>query len=337
MVALPWIVTLGPVQRQLAVQANRLMAPGSVRFDRLRVSWSRPTEIDGLVLRDAQGDDIVAAPKAHFAWNLWEILVTRPATGTLTLDRADVSIERFADGRIDLLETLRPIISDRPKRTVLIRVVEGTLRFRVEGLSEPILADSANIELDLNAFPGPVAWRMKLARTVGRTDPGHVQVEGSMSRQKAENGLPVELTLAIKGDRWPWAYARPGIDARGIFGGTIDARHELGKWSLAGDVQLHDLVASGSALAGDTPRLDAVTAVWKADKTDEGWVVDTTGPDQPAGRDQGGRVDAARGRTSERMSRGSLISPPWRGRFPGPCGCARISASSTARFSFRPT
>src|SRR4051794_38427529 len=273
-VALPWIIALEPVQRELTVQANRLMAPGSVRFDRLRVSWSRPTEIEGLVLRDAQGDDIVAAPKAHFAWNLWEILVTRPAMGTLTLDRADVSIERFADGRIDLLETLRPIISDRPRRTVLIRVVEGTLRFRVEGLSEPILADSANIELDLNAFPGPVAWRMNLARTVGQAKPGQVQVEGSMSRQKAENGLPLELALGIKGDRWPWAYARPGIDARGLFAGTIDARQEAGKWSLAGDVQLHDVVASGSALAGDAPRLETVAAVWKADKADEGWVVD---------------------------------------------------------------
>ncbi len=185
-----------------------------------------------------------------------------------------MSIERFADGRIDLLETLRPVISDRPKRTVLIRVVEGTLRFRVNGLGEPILADSANIELDLNAFPGPVAWRMKLARAGGRTVPGHVQVEGSMSRQKAENGLPVELVLAIKGDRWPWAYARPGMDARGIFGGTIDARRDLGKWTLVGDVQLHDLVASGSALAGDSPRLETVSAVWKADKTDEDWVVD---------------------------------------------------------------
>lgn len=265
------------------VQADRLMAPGSVRFDRLRVSWSRPTEIEGLVLRDAQGDDIVAAPKAHFAWNLWEILVSRPATGVLTLDRANVSIERFADGRIDLLETLRPIISDRPKRTLLIRVVDGTLQFRVEGLSEPIVADAANIELDLNAYPGPVAWRMKLARTIGRDQPGHVQVDGSMSRQKAENGLPLELALAIKGDRWPWAYARPGIDARGIFDGTIDARQAAGKWSLAGDVQLHDVVGSGSALAGDTPRLETVVAVWKADKTDEGWVVERLDVTSPLG------------------------------------------------------
>jgi translocation and assembly module TamB len=281
--ALPWIVSLGPVQRQLTVQANRLMAPGSVRFDRLRVSWSRPTEIEGLVLRDAQGDDIVAGPKVQFGWNLWEILVTRPATGMLILDRADVSIERFADGRIDLLETLRPIISDRPKRTVLIRVVEGALRFRIEGLNEPIVADSANIELDLNAYPGPVAWRMKLARTIGRDQPGHVQVDGSMSRQKAENGLPVELALAIKGHKWPWAYARPGIDARGIFDGKIDARQAVGKWSLAGDVQLHDLVATGSALAGDTPRLESVVAVWKADKTDEGWLVERLDVTSPLG------------------------------------------------------
>ena len=84
--ALPRIVDFPWVQRQLLVQANRLLAPGGVRFDHLRVSWSRPTEIEGLVLRDPQGDDIVTAPRAHFSMNLWEILVTRPAAATLTLD-----------------------------------------------------------------------------------------------------------------------------------------------------------------------------------------------------------------------------------------------------------
>ena len=42
--------------------------------------------------------------------NLWELLVTRPAAATLTLDSAAVDIERSGDGKVDLLETLKPIL-----------------------------------------------------------------------------------------------------------------------------------------------------------------------------------------------------------------------------------
>ena len=167
--ALPRIVDFPWVQRQLLVQANRLLAPGGVRFDHLRVSWSRPTEIEGLVLLDPQGDDVVTAPRAHFSMNLWELLVTRPAAATLTLDEAAVDIERSGDGKVDLLETLKPILSDRPKRTLRIRIADGKLRFHQEGLDPPIVADRAEINLDLNAYPQPIAWNMKLASASGRT------------------------------------------------------------------------------------------------------------------------------------------------------------------------
>src|SRR5262249_9557492 len=76
--ALPWIVELSWMQRGLMAVGCKILAPSSVRFDHLRVSWTRPTEIDGLVLRDARGDDIVAAPQAYVSWNLREILLSRP-------------------------------------------------------------------------------------------------------------------------------------------------------------------------------------------------------------------------------------------------------------------
>src|SRR3954453_23080323 len=88
--ALPWIISLPWAQRQLSIQANRLLAPGGVGFDRLRVSWSPPTEIDGLALRDPQGDRIVTAPRAHFSLSLWDIVLARFGTATLTLEKASV-------------------------------------------------------------------------------------------------------------------------------------------------------------------------------------------------------------------------------------------------------
>jgi len=283
LLALPWIIEVPAMQRLLASLATRVMAPGAVRFAHLRVFWNRPTEIDGLVLRDAQGDDIVVSPQVHFSWSLREILLTRPASATLTLDQAAVDIERSAGGSVDLLETLKPILKDEPDLTLLVRVVDGRLRFRNEGLEEPFLADKADIELDLNAYPQPIAWRMKLERAGENTEPGRVQIQGSMSRGKETDGLPEDLEVSIIGNHWPWAYSSARIKARGAFSGTIDARHKSGELALGGDAQVLGLHATGSALSGDELRLDTITAVWKAGRKDGSWTAERLDVTAPVG------------------------------------------------------
>ena len=299
---LPWIVEVSWVQRRLVAVASRVLAPSSVRFDHLRVSWTRPTEIDGLVLRDAQGDDIVVSPRAHLSWNLREILLNRPDPLTLTLDQASVDIERSAAGTVDLLETLKPILKDEPDRTLLVRVVDGKLRFRSEGLDEPFLADKANIDLDLNAFPQPIAWRMALERSGESGPPGSVQIKGSMSRKKGDDGSPENLELSIKGDRWPWGYSSQKVTARGAFGGTIDVQEKSGELSLTSDATLLDLHATGAALSGDELHLDTVGLACKLDRRDGTWTADrldvtsaigsikASGSYPPAG-DRGGHLE----------------------------------------------
>ena len=299
---LPWIVEFGWVQRRLMAVGSRILAPGTVRFDHLRVSWTRPTEIDGLILIDAQGDDIVVSPRAHLSWNLREILVNRTDPVTLTLERANVDIERSSKGKVDLLETLKPILQDEPDRTLQIRVVDGKLRFRNEGLDEPFLADKANIDLDLNAFPRPIAWRMALERSAEGGPPGSVQITGSMSRKKQEGGMPEDLELSIKGDRWPWVYTGPKVTAHGFFAGSIEAREKSGELFVASDAKLLDLHAGGKALAGDEVDLEAVGLNGKLERRDGAWTADrldvtsaigtirASGSYPPAG-DRGGHLE----------------------------------------------
>lgn len=281
--ALPWVVELPAMQRLLANLATRVMAPGVVKFDHLRVFWNRSTEIDGLSLRDAQGDEIVVSPHARFSWSLRQILLSRPSPATLILDHAAVDIERLANGNVDLLETLKPILKDEPDMTLLVRVVDGKLRFRNEGLEEPFLADKANIELDLNAFPQPIAWRMNLERAGASPDPGRVQLEGHMSRDKEANGLPGDLGLSIAGNLWPWAFSNPRINARGVFDGNIDVRNKDGELSLGGDARILGLNAKGPALSGDELHLDTITAVWKAGRKDGNWSADRLELTAPVG------------------------------------------------------
>src|SRR5438477_132094 len=64
--ALPWGLATPPAQRWLMAQANRALAPGGggISWSSLRFSWFGPTRLEGVVLRDAQGDQVVVAPTA---------------------------------------------------------------------------------------------------------------------------------------------------------------------------------------------------------------------------------------------------------------------------------
>jgi translocation and assembly module TamB len=301
--ALPWIVSLPVTQRFLSSQANRILAPGSVRFDKLSISWNRSTEIDGLVLRDAQGDDLVVSPKAHFSWSLREMIFTQPVEMTLTLDRATVDIQREASGQIDLLETLKPVMQDQPKHSLLIRIPDGKLRFRAEGLNEPFHADPADISLDLNAAPRPIAWRMKLYRAVPGGEPGRVEITGSMSHEKRARGVPENLALTILADRWPWVFSTEGLKASGGLTGKIEVEDRLDQLALRGDTRVMDLMTSGDRLSGDQLKLNLVSLAWDIDRKDDIWTarrldvttpmgtVNASGNYPPAG-DRGAHVDS---------------------------------------------
>jgi translocation and assembly module TamB len=258
---LPWLLTCRPVEQWLTARASRVLAPGAVHFEHLQASWTQPTEISHLTLRDAQGRDIVVAPRAQLSWSLGHILLGAYGSATLKLAGASVDIERSASGSVNLLETLRPILGDDPKRTILVRVANGKLCVRQEGLAEPFLADPANIELDLNAYPQPIAWRMSLEHSAQESHAGNLQIEGTLGRHREGNSTPPDLGLSIRGERWPWRYCSTEIDVQGTFAGTVDVHQTDGDLTLLGDTKLLDLQATGRALAGDHARLDRISVV----------------------------------------------------------------------------
>lgn len=272
--ALPWTVELPFAQRGLAAAATRVLAPSAVLFDHITVSWSRPIVLRNVILRDAQGDDIVASPDAHLSWNLWDALWSRPDPLTLTLDHARVDIERLTDGTIDLLDTLKPVLKDEPDRTILVRIADGTLRFRAAGLKEPFTADKADIDLDLNAYPQPNAWRLKLERARENAPPGKVEIVGSLGRKKGEGGQAEDLDLKIVGERWPWVFTTDEVQARGLFEGSLAADQKGGNLAVEGDARLLELSATGPAIAGDELRLDTVNLALKLKHEGDVWTSD---------------------------------------------------------------
>jgi len=271
--ALPWIASSPWAKGRIEAFANDLLAPGGVAFDRVSVSWFKPTEIIGPALIDAQGDRIVSAPTGAFSWSLWQIVFTRPLVGTLWMHNGDVDIERSADGTVDLLETLAPILADTPERTIRVRIDNATLRFRQEGLADPFHANKAEIALDLPRHPEPVAWDLRLDRTDAPSGPGTMTIRGRLDPTEV-GGPPRNAALAVAADQWPWRITLPDIHAEGLLTGSLAAELVDGDLTTHGDTSLLNLLVDGERLSGDIIQQAKVEIAWEVEGRDNSYQAD---------------------------------------------------------------
>jgi len=293
---LPWLLGTTPARRWLLARANRALAPGSVRVETIRLSWFGPTRLTGVALVDAQGDRVIAAPRATWDRSLAAILALRGHLGTLTLDGATLDIERRADGSFDVVDALRPILNPDPRKDFRLRIVGGSLRFRSPGLAGPLVAERARLDLDLPAGLRPVTWRLGLG---DRTRHGpSLEISGQADRGRGR-GQSSEVVVAVTGRSWPLAIDAGGVRARARFDGRAEARREAGGWRFTGDAQALDLDAGGPALAGDRVKWDRVGGTWEVAQLVEGWAVDRLDLRSPVGTLVAtGRVPAPPGSTA---------------------------------------
>ena len=281
--ALPWVLALPFAQRQLAVAANRILAPGRVEFSSIALSWNHSTSISGLVLRDAQGDKLLVSPHAVFNWSLSQVLFSQPTNARLLLERGDLDIERFADGTVDLYETLKPVISEHPKKRLVIRIPDGTLRLRDPAFSEPVVAEKADVTIDLGRLYEPINWDIHLARFKRRDQAGLLDLKGQYSRSEIDAHGEHDVELSLKAAQWPWTLTSPVIESSGELTGEVSGHRRLGKISLAGDAVVSELVAVGSLLAADTLHVETARARWKLDGDGKSWTVEQLEVSSPLG------------------------------------------------------
>jgi hypothetical protein len=271
--ALPWILGWPVARRLIAAWSSALLSPGSLEFEAIQLSWFRPTEIDGVVLRDAQGDRILVAPRAIFRWNLGQILFSRPSSATLIFPQGDLDIERLPDGTVDLYETLAPIIGQEPRRRLSIVIERGRLRFRDPAIPEPVLADETEIRLDIGAHPQPVTWSIKLARTSDSRGTSRLELSGDVRPAEVDPSGRQDGSFALKASHWPWTAAASGVHSRGLVDGTIDARRRSGRLTLAGALTVTDLEAAGDRLATEPVHLDTIRASLTVDGSEGAWTM----------------------------------------------------------------
>ena len=151
----------------------------------------------------------------------------------------------------------------------MIEIRDGTLRVRGAGLDKPVLAEHAEIRVAIAPRPGPVTWSARLANGDPASPRDKLDVDGRLERETA----PGNLDLRVKGQSWPWSIGGRRLAASGRLDGGFSARRSAGRWKLAGDAALVEVVAAGSRLAGDRLRLDRVNALWQIDETAAGWSI----------------------------------------------------------------
>ncbi len=273
-VGLPWIAELPAVQRRLAAYANLVLAPGSVEFSPIRLSWFRPTEVRDVTLRDADGDAVLVAPRLTFEWGLWQMLVTRPEIAHVDLTGAKLDIERRPDGTIDLHETLKPLVPEHPQHQILIHLENSHVRLRDRLLGEPFMADHLDVRIDMGRGHEPISWKISMAPDETPRQSGRLEIEGSYSRARIDASGRHDTNVTLRGSAWPLAVANDGLGlkCRGVLDGVVDAQLQSGLWLARGDTRLNhlELTAPGRA---ETIRLDAVSAGWDVKGAKSRWLV----------------------------------------------------------------
>lgn len=307
-VALPGLASRGLARRILTTRAGRLLAPGSLEADAVHVSWTGPTEIDGAVLRDERGARLIAASHAVVDWNLWQILFAPRDSATLEMPGAEIEIERRPDGRIDLYETLRPVIRDEPDMRLVVTIAGGRLRFKDAALAEPFAADRADIRLDVPPSPKPVEWDIRLdSPMVDRTAaPGRIGFKGSVHRP-GHGGATI--SLAVTG--WPLAVTAAGSVTRGRVDAALSANRQEDRWALSASATGAERrpAAPGEQAAAER----TVTAQVEAEGQAGSWSFSRLGLSIPYARLEGsGTIRSADKSAGLRLDLKGSLAPDWK-------------------------
>ena len=257
---LPWVLRQPFARRMLKAQADAILAPASVEFDDIILGWRQSTEIYGVTLRDKRGASVLVAEVATFDWSLWQILFARPRTATLSFPAGVLDVERLADGKINLYESLEPILRDKPEREIIVKIDHGRLTVHDHAVPEPFVAESADILLSIAADPGPVTWDVALANSA---EGGRIAVNGSRPADtRPDEG---DASVSVKVSRWKWNLATEGAWASGELDTTVEAGHHAGHANITGDATIRDLAANGNF------RLDTVRLAWDVEGDKDLW------------------------------------------------------------------
>ncbi len=167
-------------------------------------------------------------------------------------------------------------------------IKRGRLRFRAEGLAEPLEADRADINFQVGPAPGPVKWKVALARQAAgnpaddATDT--IGFQGNYQRWWEPEDIkpPQDVDLTIVSRRWPWKLDTRGLNLTTELDGDLAVVRQAGVWTVRGEASargdLADLARSARSSGG--LELRDLDGPWSArvrvDPLESGWRIGGT-------------------------------------------------------------
>lgn len=239
--ALPSFLETPRAREWLLDRANAALAPATLEVGRFEFSWFAPTVFREVALVDAGGRPVVSADRAICERTLFGLLFDRPSFGEIDLGDARWDLARDAEGRVNLVEALRPILTGNPELSLTVRAAGGAVALRSPDLPGPISAGLGELVLDVPRAPDPWSWRVRLD---ARGGPGRFESEGTFERWKeaAPGGSRVAASYRLR----DWEVARDGLE--GTLSCAIDQGAD-GRWGGEAGGRVSRLAFGGLDLA----------------------------------------------------------------------------------------
>ncbi len=270
--ALPFLIGTQFARVRILSKINQVLAPGRLDVDRFEVSWTGPTRLVRFKLIAPDGARVADAPVAEISRSLGRLILGRKGPTVLSLDHATLLIHRHADGKLDLVAALQAVIDQpNPDRDLTIRIRDGSLEFRADGLTDPFAAQAADLDLRIPPAPQGLSWRLNLKHSGG----GELVAKGDTNRWTARDNNPslADLRLDLEAKHWPIATQAEGFATIGSLDGSTAIARRGERWNLEGTVQLPDLSVAGDRLSGDILRPGPVSVAWSLTQKSEGWTI----------------------------------------------------------------
>ncbi len=270
--ALPYIASTQTVSN-LAVAIVNGKLTGSIRLQKLSLSWGGPIRASGVQVFDADRREVLQVPQITCAAGVWKLLTATEAFGEITIDSPKADLHLTADNAITLAQAFKPRqpseateASDRslpePRGRLIVR--DGAVRITREGMAAyEVRAVNCEIALDTLAN---LEGKLDIALSDGRQISGQGTVrdlfsEGALDIKAASGTLKVQTDGDV--DLEPLAaVVAPNTGLAGGAAFDLDATLSEGLWQAkfetsarglqtrqraAGKAQPLDLKLSGQA------------------------------------------------------------------------------------------
>ncbi len=288
---LPTLLSTAPA-RLLALRQVNARIPGRLEVSSWSLGWFSGFRIDGVVLRDPEGQAVVEVASARMATSVPRLLGRTRRLGAVVVTAPRLDLVLHPDGGSNLLAALRmPSLAgaakekpgtdgraDGPPAAAVplalageISIRDGFVSVRVPEVAEALTVHDLDLDLDLDLPERPV--RLKVKGLVGKAR-SPLAVSATLTPPLDPGTVAVETALELSGlDLAEFAPLARHVGVPVTISGTVQGKVAV---EATGREQVHvavemaarDLAATGGPLGKDRPTL--ATASLSIDLTKAG-------------------------------------------------------------------